>query len=74
MYDAKGSVSGDPGVGYFPGERSEPVFLGAAGENFADFKAEMAYFMAKWGTNVVYGENQSCQESRADHHCTFQFN
>ena len=42
MYDAKASVSGDPGVGYFPGERSEPVFLGAAGENFADFKAEMA--------------------------------
>ena len=47
----------------FPGERSEPVIFGAAGENFADFKAEMAYFMAKWGTNVVYGENQSCQES-----------
>ena len=49
MYDAKGSFSGDPGVGYFPGERSEPVFLGAAGENFADFKAEMAYFMCKMG-------------------------
>ena len=71
MYDAKGSVSGDPGVGYFPGERSEPVFLGAAGENFADFKAEMAYFMAKWGTNVVCGENQSWPTPRADHYGIF---
>ena len=63
MCDAKWSDFGDPEVGYFTGERSEPVLFGVAGENFADFKAEMAYFMAKWGTNVVYGENQSCQES-----------
>ena len=55
------------------GERSEPVLISAAGEIFEDFRAEMANFMSKWGTLVVYGKKQSCQEFRAEHRYTFQF-
>ena len=54
-FDAKGSVLGDPGIIYFSGERSEPVFCGAAGKDFAKFKARMVNFMSKWDTWVVYG-------------------
>ena len=54
-FDAKGSVFGDPGIIYFSGERSEPVFCGAAGEKNAKFKARMVNFMSKWDTRVVHG-------------------
>ena len=50
------------------------MLISAAGEIFDDFRAEMANFMSKWGTLVVYGENQSCQEFRVEHRYTFQFN
>ena len=52
---AKGLFFGDPGEGQLTGERSEPVFTGAAGESFAVSKAEMANFTSKSGTRVVYG-------------------
>ena len=46
---------GCPGIIYFSGERSKPVFCGAAGENLAKFKARMVNFMSKWDTRVVHG-------------------
>jgi len=57
MYDAKGSFFSSffRSWGHLiHSERSELRFFGAAGENFVDFKAEMANFMSKWGTKVVY--------------------
>ena len=48
------------------------MLISAAGEIFEDFRAEMANFMSKWGTLVVYGKKQSCQEFRAEHRYTFQ--
>ena len=53
--DAKGSVLGAREPIYFPAERSEPVYVSAAGENYADYKADMADFTSKCGTSVVYG-------------------
>ena len=43
------------------------MLISAAGEKNEDFRAEMANFMSKWGTLVVYGKNQSCQKIRAEH-------
>ena len=34
------------------------MLISAAGENFEDFRAEMANFMSKWGTLVVYGKTK----------------
>ena len=54
-FHTKGSDFGDPRIIYFSGERSEPVFRGAAGERIAKFKARMVNFMSKWDTRVVHG-------------------
>ena len=34
------------------------MLISAAGEIFEDFRAEMANFMSKWGTLVVYGKSK----------------
>ena len=53
---AKGPFFGDLGEGQLTGERSEPLFTGAAGEIFCDFhKVEVPNFTSKSGTTVVYG-------------------
>ena len=58
---AKGAFFGDLGEGQLTGERSEPVFTGAAGGNFAKFNAKMVNFNAKWDTGLSTGKkNQSC--------------
>ena len=52
---AKVAFFSDLGEGQLTGERSELVFTGAAGENFAVSKAEVPNFTSKSGTTVVYG-------------------